>query len=464
MIATLTIEEKVEPRIISVNELITNSSLSIPIYQRPYKWSQKNVNQLIEDVVLHVKKSSYRLGTVILHKDVDEITNITNYNIVDGQQRTITLVLIAKAILERRSEFKIKNENLNKTLDELSKNVLNFKFTSEISFINIQNNYQEIYRRISNFNEEIIYYFLNKCEFIIFELSDVSEAFQFFDSQNARGKDLEPHDLLKAFHLREFSSHEEHLQENIVETWEGMKTEDLAELFAEYLYRIKGWAKGNSSRYFTKNNVDLFKGINIEKVDNFPYTESIRIAHFYVDRYNKSYERSIDFQTSKYPFQLNQAIINGRRFFEMITHYKEIFNTIIEEIKDGDSLTDKAKEIFNTIDSYDSRYRTGDIYVRNLFNCALIFYVDKFGFKEISLAVEKIFIWAYSIRLRYYAIQLATVDNNVLEKNIFKRINNANHPNDVLNIQLNTIEKASATNIKPLKDLFFNLKYLQDAE
>lgn len=456
--------EKVEPRIISVKELITKSSLCIPIYQRPYKWSQRNVNQLIEDIILHVKKSSYRLGTVILHKDIDKNTEVINYNIVDGQQRTITLVLIAKAILERRREFTIKNENLNKTLDHLSHNLLNFKFSNEISFINIQNNYQEIYRRISNFNEEIIYYFLDKCEFIVFELSDVSEAFQFFDSQNARGKDLEPHDLLKAFHLREFSVHEQHLQENIVETWEGMKTESLAELFAEYLYRIKGWAKGNSSRYFTKNNVDLFKGINIEKVDNFPYTETIRIAHFYVDRYNKSFERNIDFQNSKYPFQINQTIINGRRFFEMITHYKSIFDSIIKQIKDGNVLTNKAQEIFTTIDSYDSRHRTGDTYVRNLFNCALIFYVDKFGFKEISLAVEKIFIWAYSIRLRYYAIQLATVDNNVLEKNIFKRIDNANHPNDVLSIELDTIEKASATNIVPLKELFFNFKYLQNVD
>src|SRR5690606_11223820 len=122
-----------------------------PIYQRPYKWSQKNVNQLLEDIILHVKKSSYRLGTVILHKDIDKNTEAINYNIVDGQQRTITLVLIAKALLERREEFTIKNENLNKTLSHLSDNLLNFKFSNEISFINIQNNYQEIYRRISNF-------------------------------------------------------------------------------------------------------------------------------------------------------------------------------------------------------------------------------------------------------------------------------------------------------------------------
>lgn len=456
------ITEKVEPKIINVNALITNSALCIPIYQRPYKWSQRNVNQLIEDIILHVKKSSYRLGTVILHKDI--INEKFIYNIVDGQQRTITLVLIAKAILERRSDFKIKNENLNRRLDDLQDNLINFKFSNEASFINIQNNYQEIFRRISNFNEEIIYFFLNKCEFIIFELEDVSEAFQFFDSQNARGKDLEPHDLLKAFHLREFPHKEEYMQESIVETWEGMQTESLAQLFAEYLYRIKGWAKGNSSRYFSKDDVDLFKGINLEKIDNFPYTESIRIAHFYVDRYNSSYERSIDFQTSDYPFQINQTIINGRRFFEMITHYKNVFDSIIVQIKENNQLSDKAKEIFETIDSYNSRHRTGDVYVRNLFNCALIFYVDKFRDKEISLAIEKIFIWAYSIRLNYQAVQLATVDNNVLAKNIFKRINNATHPNEVLNIELNTIEKVKGSNIKPLETIFINLKYLQNAE
>src|SRR5690606_22650585 len=122
MIETVLLE-KVEPRIISVKELINNSSLCIPIYQRPYKWSQKNVNQLLEDIILHVKKSSYRLGTVILHKDIDKNTEAINYNIVDGQQRTITLVLIAKALLERREEFTIKNENLNKTLNHLSDNL-----------------------------------------------------------------------------------------------------------------------------------------------------------------------------------------------------------------------------------------------------------------------------------------------------------------------------------------------------
>ena len=54
--------------IISVKELL-NSSLKIPYYQRPYKWTEKNVNQLISDIIEHKDKKKYRLGTLILHND-----------------------------------------------------------------------------------------------------------------------------------------------------------------------------------------------------------------------------------------------------------------------------------------------------------------------------------------------------------------------------------------------------------
>ena len=76
-----------------------------------------------------------------------------------------------------------------------------------------------------DFDEKSIWFFLEKCTLVEVVLDNISEAFQFFDSQNARGKDLEPHDLLKAFHLREmnnFSTEEE--RKKAVEKWESMDT------------------------------------------------------------------------------------------------------------------------------------------------------------------------------------------------------------------------------------------------
>lgn len=38
---------------------------------------------------------------------------------------------------------------------------------------------------------------------VVITVDKISEAFQLFDSQNTRGRALYPHDLLKAYHLRE---------------------------------------------------------------------------------------------------------------------------------------------------------------------------------------------------------------------------------------------------------------------
>ncbi len=48
--------------------------------------------------------------------------------------------------------------------------------------------------------------FLKNCSMVYVKLVSLEEAFQFFDSQNARGKPLAPYDLLKAYHLRSLST------------------------------------------------------------------------------------------------------------------------------------------------------------------------------------------------------------------------------------------------------------------
>jgi uncharacterized protein with ParB-like and HNH nuclease domain len=54
--------EQNQPKIIKVKELLTNDNLKIPSYQRPYKWTTKNVNQLIDDILIHKGKSRISVG------------------------------------------------------------------------------------------------------------------------------------------------------------------------------------------------------------------------------------------------------------------------------------------------------------------------------------------------------------------------------------------------------------------
>ena len=465
---SLSSKENLPKDLISVYALLTDCKLTIPQYQRPYKWTGKNINQLFSDIATHKDKSSYRLGTIVFHQEEKEGKKLKN--IVDGQQRTITLLLAARALIKLRRD-KLDRKDLKEQLSKLEQDMVNPRFKSEISKANIHSNYLEISRIVdrSDFTEDHIDFLLNKCAVVTFALSDVSEAFQFFDSQNARGRDLEPHDLLKAFHLREFSAGDESLKAQTVSRWENSETEELVALFSQYLYRIRNWSKGASARYFGKEDTALFKGVNLETVARYPYVEQLRMAHHFVDHYNGQYERRIDGRALDFPFHLDQIIINGRRFFEMTAHYQEMVTLFNEgpvsssRFLASEKLDGFAGKIMDEINEYEGRNRTGDRYVRTIFDCLLIYYIDKFGHVEISRAIEKIFIWAYSLRLKMQVVQLASMDSHVLENNLFRLIKEATRPGDFINFSLSVLKEKDkkSTKTEKIEQLFRDMKYYE---
>ena len=87
-----------DAQILTVKELLADRSLAIPVYQRPYKWTGKNVNQLFNDIATHKAKSSYRLGTIVFHQDEER------KNIDDGHQRIISLLVAVRALSTLRKD------------------------------------------------------------------------------------------------------------------------------------------------------------------------------------------------------------------------------------------------------------------------------------------------------------------------------------------------------------------------
>lgn len=61
--------EKLQPSVIKVALLPQYRNLAIPVYQRPYQWTQNNINQLLKDIRTFNEKSAYHLGTFIIHDD-----------------------------------------------------------------------------------------------------------------------------------------------------------------------------------------------------------------------------------------------------------------------------------------------------------------------------------------------------------------------------------------------------------
>ncbi len=424
--------------IISISDFLKIKDVRIPEYQRPYKWEERHVSQLINDVYNHRNKSYYRLGTIVIHQNniVDENNpkGKIYYDIVDGQQRFTTLRIILYGlaeIIDKGVKFETSSiaeiKNLKSMVDNISVN-----YTNKDSIKQIHQNYNNALRLLNKYDEKAISAFLKRCQVVVFYITDITEAFQFFDSQNARGKDLYPHDLLKAYHLREFDNNEIERQTQIVQNWEEYSSNELANVFAEYLYRIKGWSGKKKSRQFTKDNIGMFKGINISKTEEYPYIKSLQIAHRFVDNYNNNYERLIDSQVLAYPFQLDSIMINGRRFFEYVGHYKNIVKNFRKKYDNNLQQNNDTKTLINLVYSNSKSYREGEKYIKALFECLIIYYVDKFGYAEFDAFVEKAFIWCFCLRFIFQRLGFDSVDNYVLENNIFNKIKEAILPSEVL--------------------------------
>lgn len=434
-------------KIVKVEDVLFNN-LVIPPYQRAYKWEPNHVNQLIDDLIYYKEKENYRLGTLVLNRGEQGV----GLNIVDGQQRIITISLLLYYLLN----------NITNNKKDVHDNLRIFwnrtKFSNLESIAHIRENLEFIKSRKEDLDQDFFNFLLEKCEFVVIEIDDISEAFQFFDSQNARGRPLKPHDLLKAYHLREIKDITEKDKDNI-KSWENQNEDELAELFLT-LYRIKRWCKQKTARRFTSNDIHEFKGINLDG-KRFPYTMQYVVCHYFTEQYLLDLARNVDKNEFTYPFQINQTCINGSRFFEMIRYYGNIFNKIKKNVDNYKTNNPKkheyicAYEILSTLNSYSNRYRTGDIYIRQLFNAILLLYVDKFGFVEIDKAVRKIFCFAYVLRLEKYAVTLATIDNAAMVSELIQRIRDAVEPYAVINLPNYKIKDQRAKNAdKEIEELY----------
>ena len=80
----------------SILDLLSLEDLAIPDYQRPYKWTKRNIEELLTDISKAIEEShkygglyKYRIGTILIHNHPDG-----KKYIVDGQQRIISIALV----------------------------------------------------------------------------------------------------------------------------------------------------------------------------------------------------------------------------------------------------------------------------------------------------------------------------------------------------------------------------------
>ncbi len=497
------VKEKLSLGIVSIEELL-KLNLAIPNYQRPYRWTTKSALTLFNDIYSAYKDhlQEYRIGTIILHKDKNngdesnkqdlkkdgQKEDSYKYNIVDGQQRITTISILLYCLNNL-----LDGSNGKKFLKEIANNsdyekLLNIDY-SELSYNSIVENYQILNRKCKELDKKLegfAKYLLDKCTFVKIVTDSEQEAFQFFDSQNSRGKDLAPHDLLKAYHLREMNEEDEYSKTKLINKWEDLNQEELSKLFATYLYPIIKWYRKESGLYFNKSKIGIFKGIKID--NNYNYAIYHKSSNWGIEQFNISNNNDlfncnnnifIDFQEIVCDFlklfkendseirfnqfQLNQPIIDGKRFFLYVLHYKKMLETIKDKIN-------KFADRNNNQNLFPS-FQKGQVYIKQLYESVLLFFADKFGIKVLDNKVMGFFYtWCYSFYLIMSRIQIESINNyalgNLNDNNsqklknaipMFVRINEMLEPNEIDSIILNKpkLEENLESNKSLIKNFIF---------
>ena len=352
--------------------------LTLPSYQRPYSWSVKSTNTLFLDTYHAYQEGiqEYRIGSVILHKENDK------YNVVDGQQRLTTLSILLYCLDDEASGL------LQEKYNQLSNDVIvtNFRILSK-RISELSKDEQRKYRE----------YLLEQCSAVQIVTDSVQEAFQFFDSQNTRGKELAPHDLLKSYHLREMDDEDEHQKIRIINRWENVNQNELNDLFKSYLYPLTQWYKGKNGLGYSSSKIDVFKGIKTTNV--FNYAIYHKASNLFVEQFNANGSSELLASRALNQFQLTQPLMAGKRFFNYALHYGKQ----LEQIQNVINKVHTAEQI-------PSR-RSGDIYIKQLYECVLLFFADRFGIENLSKGVmQQLYTWSYSLRLTMNAVYPRTIN------------------------------------------------------
>ncbi|MCM3690964.1 DUF262 domain-containing protein [Neobacillus niacini] len=381
--------------------------LVLPSYQRPYTWSVKSTNTLFLDTFNAFKEGvqEYRIGSVILHKENDR------YNVVDGQQRLTTLSILLYCLGDQEQGL------LREKYNQLSNDaiVTNFEILSN-RISELSNDEQSKYKE----------YLLEHCSAVQIVTDSEQEAFQFFDSQNSRGKELAPHDLLKSYHLREMDDADEYLKVRIINQWEERNQDDLGDLFKSYLFPLTQWYKGKNGLGYSSSKINVFKGIKTTNVYNYAIYH--KASNLFVEQFNVNGNSEILASRALNQFQLTQPLMAGKRFFNYALHYGKQ----LEQIK---NLINKDHN-----DEQIPSKRSGDLYIKQLYECALLFFADRFGMDSLSKGVkQQLYSWSYSLRLTMNAVYPQTINKYARGRHerlnegldLFSEISEMNHADEL---------------------------------
>ncbi|GAA7997431.1 DUF262 domain-containing protein [Helicobacter pylori] len=236
----------------------------IPIYQRPYQWGKEQCEELLNDLFENYEdhgEDDYFCGSLVF---IQSDEGNKTYDIIDGQQRLSTFILLAKVLAtlysigdkyqrylqeswsdrhedgekkkRKRLDFDLVGSSAKKDFQDV------LDFFDDLDASKGKNSYKNSYlknaiclknylekKEIEDINDFIQWLYL-KVNFITITCSDTDMALRIFNVLNARGLPLHATDIFKGELLKKLTEEKE--QEELATRWENLRQKCLDNGFA----------------------------------------------------------------------------------------------------------------------------------------------------------------------------------------------------------------------------------------
>jgi uncharacterized protein with ParB-like and HNH nuclease domain len=296
----------------SIEALLSKQSYQIDYYQREYRWEEKQVDELVDDLVTAflddfqdghptaqvAQYGNYFLGPIIVSQ------RGTDSYIVDGQQRLTTLTLLLIYLENIRSEvgsgpnlrdliyydsfgtktFNIRVDEREPALRQLlDGNIPEIVDNMSESVFNIIERYQDIadrfpYRQTNGDadsipgNREIndkslphfLYWITSKVFLVEIIAASDDDAYTIFETMNDRGLSLTPTDMLKGYLLANIPDEQRRIKAN--DAWRHVVAslhEDDREASADF---FKSWLRSQHGRTIRTGSVGKIQDFDFDRI------------------------------------------------------------------------------------------------------------------------------------------------------------------------------------------------------
>ena len=350
-----------------ISELLNKVTYHIPRNQRRYVWKKENWEELLEDIYFTCQNGTniHFLGSVVF-QDLGSQNGLKSYTIIDGQQRLTTVSIILLVIMKLFNERKMTDEffgtvdyvltknNRNQpnpvlnsdyhiSLERLIESTVALEADSVISveeFLNtniidkardskIAEAYKFFYKNIrekiekaEDGNEELLIIRDAVIGMVLIQIvsSTEEDSYTVFEILNARGQELEDHELLKNYIMRYIVPND--YRDVAKSIWEGMENR-LGSYMKKFVYHY-AWHKFNLQgqedltpyRIIQKGT----KGSDIKKL----LEDLNRKSEYYCKFIVPSEENCVPYEIEIFRFFKNKRQEQFRPLILSLIHQKEL--------------------------------------------------------------------------------------------------------------------------------------------